>query len=154
MHHNKFEGPIPESLNLVDATYIDLSFNNLNGSIPADLGAQSTSLRQLYLDHNNFTSTIPETLSITGTNALALLCLNDNMLTGGLPTSWADKDAISTTNTVNLENNLLKENVDKEVCDLSIFDRGQLVELNADCEICGCRPLCANCWEKGGKRRV
>jgi hypothetical protein len=132
-------------LNLINATYIDLSFNNLSGSIPSDLGSQSISLRQLYLDHNNFTSTIPETLSITGTGALVSLYLNDNMLTGGLPTSWAeDKDATSTTDTVNVENNLLTENVDKEVCNLSIFDRGQMVELTADCEICGCRPLCAN----------
>jgi hypothetical protein len=140
-------------LNLIDATNIDLSFNNLSGSIPSDLGSQSISIRQLHLslDRNNFTSTIPETLSITGAGALVSLYLSDNMLTRGLPTLWAeeDKDATSTTDTVNVENNLLTENMDKEVCNLSICDRGQMVELTADCEICGCCPLSANCWEKG-----
>jgi hypothetical protein len=82
-------------------------------------------------------------LSITGTGALVSLYLNDNMLTRGLPMLWAeDKDATSTTDTVNVENNLLTENMDKEICNLSIFDRGQMVELTADCEICGCCPLC------------
>ncbi len=95
------------------------------------------------LDRNNFTSTIPETLSITGTGALVSLYLNDNMVTRGLPTLWAeDKDATSTTDTVNVENNLLTENMEKEICNLSIFDHGQMVELTADCEICGCCPLC------------
>ena len=70
---------------------------------------------------------------ITGTGALVSLYLNDNMLTGGLPTLWAeDKDATSTTDTVNVENNLLTENMDKEICNLSIFDRGQMVELGTE----------------------
>jgi hypothetical protein len=54
---------------------------------------------------------------------------------------------------VNVENNLLTENVDKEICNLSIFNGGQMLELTADCEICGCCPLCG-CKLHAGKREV
>lgn len=152
LHHNQIQGSIPENLNLPDLVYLDLSFNNFDSTIPSDLASDATSLRQLYLDHNNFTATIPESLSISGTSALVTLDLSSNMLTGGFPTSWADKDAISTTDTINVENNMLTENVDKEICDLSIFEQGQIVEFSADCDICRCRPLCDQCRERSSNR--
>jgi len=73
------------------------------------------------------------------------------MLTGGLPEDWVvddkDKDATSSIDTITVDNNLLSEGIEKEVCRLSIFDRGQLVELSADCDVCWCDwRLCDYCW--------
>jgi len=150
LHHNELEGPIPENLNLPDAIYIDFSFNQLNGTLPQDLGEDSNSLRSLYLDHNNITGAIPESYTTTGLISLVSLYLNDNVLTGTLPATWVssnDKDASSPIDTINVENNLLTKGIEKDICELSVFNHGQLVELRADCDICWCDSLCEYCWE-------
>ena len=151
LHNNQMEGPVPANLNLPDAIYVDFSFNKFNGTLPQDIGQNFTSLRQLYLDHNEFTGTIPESYAMAGNGSLVSLYLNDNMLTGGLPTTWVDgqnKDATSSIDTINVEKNNMTVGIDKDVCRLSVFDSGKLVELKADCDICWCDKLCAHCWEK------
>lgn len=138
-------GPI-ENLNLPEATYIDLSFNAFNGTLPATLGQDIPSIRQLYIDYNNMEGGIPTTYSTVDMPDLVSLHLNDNSLTGAVPEIWIDwraKDgAIPAINTIDVENNLLTERIEDEVCQLSVFRRGQMVELSADCDVCRCYDLC------------
>lgn len=134
-------GSIPEGLNLWYAFYLDLSFNRFSGTLPSDIGVDFFSLRHLYLDHNQFEGTIPESYASAGRGGLVDLYLNDNQLTGGLPTSWDD----SPISTIKAQNNNLTITVDSEICKMSFNNRGSLVELGVDCEICRCKDLCDKC---------
>lgn len=147
LHKNQFEGTIPVNMTLSNAIYIDLSFNNLNGSLPFDIG-DFYSLKQLYLDHNQFTGTIPGSFGMAGNGSLVTLDLSNNMLTGGLPTTWVDKDdrdATSSIDTINVHNNNLTGVIDNNICKLGVSNKGSLVELEADCDICRCNEFCGDC---------
>jgi len=137
-------------MTLSNAVYVDLSFNNLNGTLPEEFGSKSSSLRQLYLDHNQFSGTIPESYSMAGNGSLLSLYLNDNMLIGGLPNSWVDSDELNATssiNTINVQHNNLTEAIDNILCELGISNGGgNLVELQGDCDICQCIELCSDCF--------
>ncbi|KAJ9177878.1 hypothetical protein P3X46_009809 [Hevea brasiliensis] len=106
-------GPLPDFLgNLLSLNALRLSYNRLSGQIPASFGqslmtvlwlnnqerngmsgsidviAKMTSLRQLWLQGNSFTGTIPE--NIGGLSLLKDLNLNGNQLVGFVPQGLAD----------------------------------------------------------------
>lgn len=122
--------------------YLDLSFNNLSGNLPP--GDGFASLKQLYLDHNHFTGTIPESYPMIASGRLYVLTLNDNMLTGGVPTGWVKDNAF--IDTIAVQNNNLTEPIDKDICKFSALENGELVELGAECDICPCSVLCDKCY--------
>ena len=144
LHNNQFEGPIPTNMSLTSLFHMDLSFNNLNGTLPADIGENFYKLKQLYLDHNQFTGSIPSTYPMAGNGRLYVLMLNDNMLTGGVPTGWV-KDNLF-VDTINVQHNNLTESIDKEICKFSALENGELVQVGAECAICTCDVLCDNCY--------
>lgn len=137
-------GSIPEGMALRSAFFFDLSFNKFSGTLPADMGVDFARLRNLYLDHNEFVGTIPESYANIGNDRLWNMYLSDNALTGGVPTGWAKENIFLDTLTV--QNNMLTAGIDKELCKYSIFDSGEMVELAADCEICSCETLCDKCY--------
>ncbi|RLM70052.1 hypothetical protein C2845_PM17G00590 [Panicum miliaceum] len=62
--HNSFDGPIPESLaKLTKLQDLDLSGNNLNGTIPADLGNLTATLRSFNVSYNNLSGAVPPSLA-------------------------------------------------------------------------------------------
>lgn len=137
---------------LTNAEYIDFSFNMLSGELPGDIGSDYTSLRYLYLGHNKFHGPIPESYAMTG--SLVALHLSDNMLTGGVPSTWSDaKDKNApppVINTIDVQGNDLTDGIDNNLCKMGVSNKGgSLVQLEADCEICFCNALC-DCW--GGKK--
>jgi Leucine-rich repeat (LRR) protein len=142
LRDNQFEGAIPPNLDLRKMFHLDLSFNNLSGPLPPSDGFSS--LKQFYLDHNQFTGTIPESYPMIASGRLHVLALNDNMLTGGLPTGWVEDNKF--IDTITVQNNSLTESIDKSICKLSAFQNGELVELGAECDICSCDLLCKNCY--------
>ncbi|MFW5748121.1 MAG: immunoglobulin-like domain-containing protein [Chloroflexota bacterium] len=115
---NQLEGPLPDlsSLANLNAVYldsndfegdlngifgpnnaaldiVDLSDNNLSGTIPAEWGA-FTSLTNLQLDSNNLSGTIPESLgSLTDLERLNLAA---NNLTGAVPPTLTNLTSLST----------------------------------------------------------
>lgn len=149
LRKNKFEGTIPANMAWTNAVYVDLSFNNLRGTLPEEFGTIFTSLRQLYLDHNQFSGTIPQSYGMAGSGSLLTLFLNNNLLTGGLPTVWVDSDdksAVPSIDTINVRNNNLTDSIDQNICKLGISNNGgSLMELTADCVICSCNELCSGC---------
>jgi hypothetical protein len=124
--------------------HFDLSYNKLNGTLPSDIGETFTSLKHLYLDHNQLQGTIPESYSTVANGRLYVLTLDNNQLTGGVPTSWVKNNVF--IDTIKIQHNNLTVGIDKEVCKMSVFEGGELVELGADCEICWCNDLCTDCY--------
>ncbi|KAL9258655.1 Receptor-like protein [Drosera capensis] len=62
---------------------LDLSFNELDGHVPAEIGRQLPSLRRLVLDENNLNGTIP--FSTQQLLFLELLSLSSNNISGEIP---------------------------------------------------------------------
>lgn len=143
MSKNRFEGTIPTNMSLSYATYVDLSFNNLIGTLPNDFGTNFASLRQLHLTHNRFTGTIPHSYGMAGNGNLVILSLNNNMLTGGIPSTWM----AGNVNTIYVQNNHLNQGIDNNLCKMSVANKGgSLIEVGADCSICFCNDFCSHCW--------
>ena len=67
--------------------YLNLGYNLLIGSIPAELG-DLTNLERLYLDHNQLTGGIPSTFG--NLSKLLGLYLDHNQLSGSIPATLGD----------------------------------------------------------------
>ncbi|XP_004305053.1 PREDICTED: probable leucine-rich repeat receptor-like protein kinase At5g49770-like [Fragaria vesca subsp. vesca] len=107
---NHLTGPLPISSNityggldlLLKAQHFHLSNNQLSGSIPPELFSSEMSLIHLFLDGNNFTGVIPETLGLVQT--LEMVQLDKNFLTGTVPSNLNN---LTNVNELNLANNNL-----------------------------------------------
>ncbi|GAB4859556.1 hypothetical protein Ancab_011024 [Ancistrocladus abbreviatus] len=81
---------------------IDLSNNNIGGSIPSSL---PVTMQNLFLSDNNFTGSIPS--SISSLTQLSALKLNDNHLTGEIPDAFESLSSLASLDLAN--NNLSSE---------------------------------------------
>ena len=99
--HNNYLTSIPKEISkLKELTSLSVGFNSMSGSIPSF--ENMTSLVGLFLENNQFNSTIPDTLS-TLIN-LKQLELDHNLLTGAIPKSL---NTMSGLETLHLNNNHL-----------------------------------------------
>ena len=90
---NDLNGTIPAKLGDLSAlTVLDLSMNDLNGTIPAKLGDLSA-LTELNLHSNQLTGSIPADLG--SLRALKVLDLHSNQLTGIIPTELESLSALT-----------------------------------------------------------
>ncbi|CAL2241512.1 unnamed protein product [Prunus armeniaca] len=80
---NKLEGPIPSVLS--NASYLDLSYNKLSGSISFLCSSAAIGLSFLDLSNNNVSGQVPNCL--THLENLVMLDLSYNALSGKIPTS-------------------------------------------------------------------
>lgn len=96
---NNLQGTLPYNVNLSQSMEgIDLSHNNLVGTIPLPL-LQTTELTLVDLSFNRLSGSIP--LSVTAfyeENSAAQLSLQVNMLSGKLPAQWVDATFINVLN--------------------------------------------------------
>lgn len=104
-------GPIPTNTigKLSDLTVLSLRSNYLSGDLPADV-LSMPSLRALYLQHNNFSGSIPLSLS----PRLRVVDLSFNSLTGDIPSSIVDLRKLLVLNvSYNLLSGLIPPSLDK-----------------------------------------
>jgi len=88
LKYNQFNGTIPSEIgSLINLTYLDLSFNQLNGTIPSTMG-DLTSLTYLDLSHNLLTGTIPNIIG--DLTSLTYLDLSYNQFNGTIPSTISD----------------------------------------------------------------
>ncbi|KAL4576230.1 hypothetical protein LXL04_012321 [Taraxacum kok-saghyz] len=94
-HDNKLSGKIPTQLLQLSSLTValDLSQNNLFGSLPTDVGDLKM-LASLDLSENKLSGNIPG--SIKGCNSLTFLSLKDNLFQGKVPPSLNFIRALST----------------------------------------------------------
>ncbi|XP_047067081.1 receptor kinase-like protein Xa21 [Lolium rigidum] len=85
--HNRLLGLIPDFDKMTALQILDLSSNNLSGSIPSSLGnvSLSRSLERINLGNNQIVGTIP--VEIFNLRNLQLLALDQNLLTGVIPSA-------------------------------------------------------------------
>jgi hypothetical protein len=88
LSYNELTGSIPSEIgNLINLTSLGLYDNQFSGSIPPEVG-NLTYLSRLRVDNNELIGSIPpEIYSLTN---LDILRLNDNLLTGTIPESICD----------------------------------------------------------------
>ncbi|XP_073099266.1 probably inactive leucine-rich repeat receptor-like protein kinase At5g48380 [Elaeis guineensis] len=97
------EGPFPSGLeNCTSLTGLDLSSNNLSGSIPADISRKIPYITSLDLSFNNFTGEIPANLS--NCSYLNVLSLQHNRLSGQIP---GQLTTLSRLTSLNVADNML-----------------------------------------------
>ncbi|KAL0377170.1 UNVERIFIED_CONTAM: Receptor-like protein EIX2 [Sesamum calycinum] len=94
LSNNRFQGPIPQNINL--------SSNNLTGTIPSSIGKCSY-LKVVDLGNNNLSGEIPN--SIGQLNQLQSLHVKNNLIAGNLPLSLKN---LSSLETLDLGNNKLE----------------------------------------------
>ena len=84
---NRFKGTIPSSLvNCQKLQSLDISQNNLNGSIPLQLsGTSSLPLVNVNLSHNSFTGKLP--FEVGNLKNINQMDISNNNLSGEIPTS-------------------------------------------------------------------
>ncbi|KAK4399841.1 Heparanase-like protein 2 [Sesamum angolense] len=88
---NNFKGGIPRELaNLPELRYLQLHVNRLTGRIPPELGTLQN-LRHLDVGNNHLVGTLRELIRFEGCfPSLRNLYLNNNYLTGGVPSQLAN----------------------------------------------------------------
>jgi len=133
MHSNQFDGEIPSSMgNATGLHFVDLSSNQLSGSIPIDF--YQSNLERVYLNNNQLTGSISP--DVGNLSNVVALWLQHNQLSGVIPLELK----ISSLLSLLLYDNKFESSVPERVCRL--VSRGSLVELEADCSICTCCTVC------------
>ncbi|CAJ1953930.1 unnamed protein product [Cylindrotheca closterium] len=143
LHRNRISGRLPHYMKYMSSLwYLDLGRNDISEDLPNGWGDGMVSLRHLYLDHNRIDKYIPSSYNKLGDYQLQVLVLNNNDLTGSVPLK--NPGLV----TLNVHNNRLSANLGGDVCAMSIFGSGKLVDFNADCNICHCEGwMCDNCTQ-------
>lgn len=118
---NNLKGSIPVSIgNLTQLTFIMITNNSLTGAIPAAIGNLSQ-LEGLWLSSNSLTGSIPS--EIGNLSLLKYLGLSNNKLSGAIPHSLTNLN-LWPTNGLNLNNNCLNTNVTQAISDY-IFEKSK-----------------------------
>jgi hypothetical protein len=132
--------------------YLDLGKNAFSGTIPSDwVDGDATmtmiKLKSLYLDYNHFNGTLPQNWYMLGNGTIEQIIINDNSLTGEIPSIKggnpnAVSSVLSNLTVLEIQNNGFTR-FDKNICKQSISSGvGWLSIFHADCQMCQCSDLC------------
>jgi Leucine-rich repeat (LRR) protein len=121
LSYNQLSGPIPAELgDLSGLVYLSLRLNQLSGPIPPEMGNLS-SLLDLYLSNNQLSGSIPPEMG--NLSNLEDLRLQNNQLTGPIP---AELGNLSSLDRLHLYNNQLSGPIPAELGNLSSLEDLQL----------------------------
>ncbi|CAI5982864.1 unnamed protein product, partial [Closterium sp. NIES-65] len=95
LQNNAFSGPLPDQWATTKIMELDISQNQLSGTIPLAIGGLFQ-LRTFDLNHNQLSGTIPD--DITGLVYLTLLDLSSNRLSGTIPQGLATRNSLEVLN--------------------------------------------------------
>ncbi|PRP84155.1 putative leucine-rich repeat receptor-like protein kinase [Planoprotostelium fungivorum] len=109
LSHNKLKGSIPRSFYKPSIYYLDLSTNQLSGTLSEELGSM-TSLGYLELTRNLLTGSIPA--SIGNLTYMGLLHMGVNLFTGRIPASIGNLPELYQ---LDLSDNLLDGEIPPEI---------------------------------------
>ncbi|HOB51593.1 MAG TPA: FG-GAP-like repeat-containing protein [Acidobacteriota bacterium] len=90
LNDNQLSGLLPEFIGEGHPMEMDLSGNQLSGSLDPEYFQNNPSIIFLNLGHNAFTGILPEFYYDFGSCPLQVVILNNNQLDGGIPSSWGD----------------------------------------------------------------
>jgi len=150
LYRNNFSGSIPANMNLRSLYYLDLGYNDLTGGFPLDWTESRdapNALRILYLNNNRLSGTLPSDLIATiGNGRLEMLILHDNLFQGEIPGQYS---VINHMDIVEVYNNDF-DSMDRNLCNMLVFMMGEMVSLKADCDVCECNFFCGidECYER------
>ncbi|KAL0701704.1 hypothetical protein Bca4012_057826 [Brassica carinata] len=143
LSNNSLEGEIPISLfNTSDLQILDLSANNLSGDIPPQVSWGSPSPVALFLQDNNLSGVIPDTLL----GNVSVLDLRNNKLSGNIPEPTGSRSAHGLL----LRGNNLTGSIPRQLCGLINL---KLLDL-ANNRLSGSIPSCFSdtSFSSGGKK--
>lgn len=110
---NNLKGQLPKEIgNLQEFISLNLCYNQLEGSIPETIG-NLTNLKELWLNYNNLSGSIPETIG--NLSQIQTLYLYHNKIDGKLPESIGN---LQNVEIFNLENNQLSGEIPKAIKNL------------------------------------
>ncbi|RVW99313.1 putative leucine-rich repeat receptor-like protein kinase [Vitis vinifera] len=112
LSRNQLYGTLPNSSSFSQDALVDLSFNHLGGPLPLRLNVGS-----LYLGNNSFSGPIP--LNIGELSSLEILDVSCNLLNGSIPSSISKLKYLGV---INLSNNHLSGKIPKNWNDLPWLD--------------------------------
>ena len=136
---NKLTGPIPDNLNLRNLYYLDMSHNNFSGEVPIDWYEGGNTLywiRHLYLNNNNLSGEIPATFPKIGAGRLMQLDVSYNNFSGIFPGNWVPRTMLEA---LEIQGNNFSS-LDEQLCNLIVFNGGEMTSLRSECVICICGP--------------
>jgi len=112
LNNNNLNGTIPSQIgSLTQVQRVKLNNNNLSGKIPSEIGSL-TNMDWLYLEHNMLTGDIPSTIG--NLHNLTNLALYNNKLTGDIPSQITNLSALQY---IYANNNYFLYSDDREVID-------------------------------------
>jgi hypothetical protein len=118
--------------------YLDIAHNGFAGTLPVDWVDDLTRIRHLYMEYNQFTGPVPTGFIAIGNGRVEQIAVNNNQLTGEIP---GDYGLVLFMARLNFENNQFTS-MNQNVCDLIVYNQGNLIDLSSDCDICNCRLFC------------
>lgn len=129
---------------LPNIAYFDLGHNLLTGPLPTALPKSAVQLRHIHLEHNGFSGNLPVEYLWAGKFQLLTLRVNNNQLTGAVPSGGSD-----TLVQFTMQYNEFSEALAQETCELdqTLGLGGSVIEFEADCSICQCTGgiFCSSC---------
>ncbi|XWS17028.1 hypothetical protein CRYUN_Cryun33cG0032300 [Craigia yunnanensis] len=112
MSNNSLEGTIPMEFCQLDLILLDLSVNNIFGSLPSCFNPSK--IRQVHLSKNRLRGAL--TNALRNSSTLVTLDVSDNFLTGSIP-NWVGR--LSNLSYLLLNNNSFEGQIPTELCNLS-----------------------------------
>ncbi|MFV0393346.1 MAG: toxin Cry1Ac domain D-VI-related protein [Coprobacillaceae bacterium] len=118
---NQLEGSIPSNIgNMSNLKHLFLQRNNISGSIPSSIG-ELTSLQQFVLYENNLSGSIPT--EVGNMVSLEQFQLQNNKLTGSIPATLGNLPVLDN---INLRDNLISGSIPAELGNLPLLKSLQL----------------------------